>query len=791
MTTKAYNEGRTKQRKSEMSYREIVKNSRVTTENVNTLSREIGIHIAYFASGLLVSKGAVLQGLSPFGASLISAVPFSYMPSGLLGTIVGYMMKNSVDSFRYIAVIISIGALRWVLNEFKRVSMSRFFPCVVAFVPMFLTGIVLTYSSQSELTQITTCLLEASLAAVSAYFLNISSTLLASSKSLLSLTNQEIACLSMSGCILLLAFSSLMIGDFSVGRILAVLVILICARYGGVSVGSISGIATGIVFSLQSVQMMFLCCSFAFSGLVGGLFAPISKMAVASIVFLCNTTLAFTSEDATMVFAVSIETATAAVIFMLLPKSLGNYMTNVFSSKSESADNEAVRRSVIMRLSFASKALSGVSDCVNSVSKKLSRLYTQNAQWVYDNASERTCKSCGMRYYCFEKCKDMTYKDFHSLTSILKQNGCVNEKDLEENFKKRCCKIKELANSINQSYKEYLSLESANRRITQVRSVVAGQFAGLSDILQDMAEEFEEYEKYDIDASNRVIDRLSSLSLAVVECSCRVSKGKGMVVEVEIIITKKTTISKSQLTHEISHACGRRFESPAISYAGDRARIVLCERPTFDVEIGSAQHICNNGELCGDCINYFNNGTGSTVMILADGMGSGGRAAVDSNMAASILTKLCKAGLSYDCALSVVNSSLMIKSEDESLSTLDVVDFNLFSGKADILKAGACVTYIKKNSRIIRKDMSSLPVGILNEVRFMKESVTLTDGDLILMVSDGAVFADDKWIEKLMLKFDSESIEELAFEVVDQAKKRRNDGHDDDITALAVKVIEN
>ncbi len=774
-----------------MSYRELVKNGRVTTENVTSISREIVVHIAYFVSGLLVSKGAVLQGLSPFGASLASAIPFSYMPAGLFGSIVGYMMKNPVESFRYIAVIISIGALRWVLNEFKRVSLSRFFPCVVAFIPMFLTGVVLTYSSQSELTQITTCVLEASLAAVSAYFLNITSVLFNSSKSLLSLSGQEIACLSMSGCILLLSFSTLTIGSFSVGRMIAVLVVLICARYGGVSGGSIAGIATGIVFSLQSNDMMFLCAGFAFSGLMGGLFAPISKAAVSLSVFLCNTTLAFTTEDAELVFAIFVETFVAAVIFMILPKSLGNYVTNVFAPNSDSPDNEAVRRAVTMRLSFASKALSNVSSCVNSVSKKLSRLYTQNAQWIYDTASEHTCKKCGMRYYCFEKQKDITTKDFHKLTSILKENGHVEEKDIEENFKKRCCRTKELVQSINQSYKEYLSCEAASRRITQIRSVVAGQFAGLSDILQDMSEEFEEYEKYDVDASNRVFDTLSSLSLAVVDCSCRLSRGKGMVVEIELIITKKTNISKSQLTHEVSRACGRYFEAPTISYVGDRARIALCERPTYDVEIGSAQHVCNNGELCGDCINYFNNGLGSTVMILSDGMGTGGRAAVDSNMAASIMTKLCKAGLSYDCSLAVVNSSLMIKSEDESMATLDVVDFNLFSGKADIMKAGACATYIKKNSKIIRKDMSGLPVGILNEVKFMKESVTLSDGDMILMVSDGAVFSDDKWIEKMLLKFDDESVEDFALMVVDEAKKRRNDGHDDDITALAVKVIEN
>lgn len=773
-----------------MSYREIVKNGKLAAENVTSIAREVFVHIAYFASGLLVSKGALLGEMSPFGASLSAAIPFSYMPSGLFGAIVGYIMKSPIDSFRYIAIVISVGALRWVLNEFKAVSQSRFFPCIVAFVPVFLTGLALTFSSASEVTEVTMCLLEALLSAVGAYFLYRTVVLCSSGRNLLSLSNQELACLAMTGCILLLAFSGLMIGNASIGRIIAVLVILLCSRYAGVSGGCIAGVSTGIVFSLQSGDMMFICAGFAFSGLIGGLFSPVGKVAVALSVVISNATLAFTSNSKELVFAIFLESLIAAIVFICLPRNLGNYMSNIFAPNSESSDNEAVRRAVTMRLLFASKALSNVSSCVNSVSKKLSKLYTSNAQWIYDNACSHTCQRCGMRYYCLEKQKELTYRDFHKLTEILKYNGEISEKDIEEKFEKRCCRSKELADSINASYKEYISCESAQQRITQVRSVVAGQFAGLSDILSDMAEEFEEYERYDVDASNRVSDLLLSLGLAVVECSCRMTKGKGMVVEIELIINQKTNISKSQLTHEVGRACGRKFDSPSVSYVLDRVRIAMCERPDFDVEIGCSQHICNDGELCGDCLNYFNNGMGSMVVILSDGMGTGGRAAVDSNMASSIMSKLCKAGLSYDCSLSVVNSSLMIKSEDESMATLDVVNINLYSGKVDFMKAGACATFVKKNSKILKKDIPSLPIGILNEVKFAKESVTLSQDDIILMVSDGAIFSDDKWIERKLLSFDGEDIEDLAICVVDEAKKRRNDGHDDDITAIAVRIIE-
>ena len=141
-----------------------------------------------------------------------------------------------------------------------------------------------------------------------------------------------------------------------------------------------------------------------------------------------------------------------------------------------------------------------------------------------------------------------------------------------------------------------------------------------------------------------MIEALSAAGLSVVDCSCRTSKLGGMTVELEIAVGKRTALSKSQLSREVSRACGRIFESPVLSFEGDRARVVMCEMPLFDLEIGSSQHVCDDGELCGDCLNYFENGSGSMIAMISDGMGSGGRAAVDANMAVSLMSKLCRAG---------------------------------------------------------------------------------------------------------------------------------------------------
>ena len=92
----------------------------------------------------------------------------------------------------------------------------------------------------------------------------------------------------MTGCIGILAFANVMIGYVSVGRILAVLAVLYCAQYGGVGGGSVSGIATGIIFSLSSASLSYIAGAYAFGGLIAGLFSPLGRIAVAGAFILSN-----------------------------------------------------------------------------------------------------------------------------------------------------------------------------------------------------------------------------------------------------------------------------------------------------------------------------------------------------------------------------------------------------------------------------------------------------------------------------------------------------------------------
>ncbi|MBQ4104948.1 MAG: SpoIIE family protein phosphatase [Clostridia bacterium] len=757
-----------------------------------TLAKEIIIHGIYLVLGVLVSAGAVLGELAPFGASYVAAVPLRYMGTAVVGSALGYIWNSPADSFRYIAVVVAIGALKWLLNDFKKISQSRLFAPLLAFVPMCATGVALLFVSTSRMSELGTCLVEALISSAAAYFIARSAELVSSRTGLGGLTQQEVSCLTVSACILMLSFGSVSILGVSVGRILAVVTVLVCARYGGVTGGSISGIATGVVFSIGSSDMAFLAGGYAFGGLVSGLFAAMGKLPVGAVFTLCSSVLSFASGDNRLVLSLFIECLFATGLFMLIPSDFGSTVRAAFLPAPDKGRSEAMRRSVTMRLSHAAHALEGVTECVGAVSEKLRNKYDNTSELrIYENAAQMTCHSCGLRVYCWDKQKEVTKDDFSRLTETLRQEGFVSDRTIDENFTKKCCKQKELAKSINESYKEYLSSLAAERRITQVRSVVAGQFAGLSDMLEDLSEDFESCEDFDTDSAERIMGELRRQGVVVVDCSCRIDRAKRMTVELELAVNRKTDISRQEIHRTVSKCCGRRFERAVESNAIDRVRMVMSELSAYDVEIGSSQHIAGGGNLCGDCLNYFMNGFGSMVAVISDGMGSGGAAAVDSNMATSVLTKLIKAGISYDCALSVVNSSLMIKSEEESLATLDVADINLFTGKVSLMKAGAPVTYVRKGGRVHRREFPSLPVGILSEVRFSKDVVTLHEGDALLMVSDGAVAADDKWLEDLVRTWQDAPAQDFASIVVNEAIKRRNDGHDDDITAIAIRLVEN
>ena len=127
---------------------------------------------------------------------------------------------------------------------------------------------------------------------------------------------------------------------------------------------------------------------------------------------------------------------------------------------------------------------------------------------------------------------------------------------------------------------------------------------------------------------------------------------------------------------------------------------------------------------------------------------------------------------------------MLFKSTDESLATVDIASIDLYTGKVELYKAGAAPTLIRRSGRTGKAESTSLPAGILRGVSFDKATVKCKIGDIIVMMSDGAVCEGSEWIREEIENWDNGTAEELADRICEGAKRRRTDNHEDDITVM-------
>ena len=177
-------------------------------------------------------------------------------------------------------------------------------------------------------------------------------------------------------------------------------------------------------------------------------------------------------------------------------------------------------------------------------------------------------------------------------------------------------------------------------------------------------------------------------------------------------------------------------------------------------------------------------------MLISDGRGTGGRAAVDGAMTAGLTERLLKAGFGFDCSLRIVNSALLYKSSEESLSTVDIACIDLYTGETELYKAGAAPTLVRRSGKVGRAESHSLPVGILRDVGFDRSTITLKHGDAVVLLSDGATTAGTDWISQELEENIDLTAQQLAERIAEAARRRADDNHPDDITVMVTLLNE-
>ncbi|MBR2043598.1 MAG: SpoIIE family protein phosphatase [Clostridia bacterium] len=746
----------------------------------NELIREGLTHLLFFACAFFCSRAGINEKYLPFGLSAAAGTPFSYMPAAGLGAMLGYIFPVTGEGgFRYIAAVLSIMAIRLLTAKIKFTRESPLFATFITLLSAFFTGVATLRGLPGG---VAFAGVEAALAGGGAYFLHKGS--LAALNSETGLSNQQLTCFVISLSVVLAGLSRLSVGGISVGRVIFIVFILVAAHRSGAGAGAVFGVAASLSASSVGAPSAALIM-LGFGGLMAGVFSDIGKLSSAFAFIGASLIGAIMGGFSANTSLIIVEAVIGCGLFLLMPKTVTRKLSKLFAEKVAVMRPEGLKKALTMRLSFAGNALHDVSSTVEQVSEQLSKINSPDFKKVLSRIEEDACKGCSMRVFCWETKHESTIEAVISMTKAVRSGETTPERFCDEEFRLRCIRSARMGNAAYKYYTEYASAIAAEKRIEEVRSVVTDQFSGISKMLISLSKEFENEEKYDGAAASRIAAALKNLDIVTAQCGVRLDKFDRMTVDIWVKNSRDIVLNRAEIMNALCVACDRDFDPPCITFSGGDAYISAAEHATLTAEIGVEQICSSENSICGDSYEYFFDGKGRLIMILSDGMGTGGRAAVDGAMASGLMSRLLKAGFDYDAALRILNSAMLFKSTDESLATLDVTAVDLFTGKTYLLKAGAAPTIVRRSGRAGKAQSTSLPAGILRGVTFDRAVITMKKGDIILMLSDGAVSEGTDWISAEIEGWTDGSAQALAERIAKCARRRRTDKKQDDITVIA------
>ncbi len=131
--------------------------------------------------------------------------------------------------------------------------------------------------------------------------------------------------------------------------------------------------------------------------------------------------------------------------------------------------------------------------------------------------------------------------------------------------------------------------------------------------------------------------------------------------------------------------------------------------------------------------------------------------------------------------------------EGKKFTTLDMTAIDLYSGNCEIVKNGAAATFIKRDSGVETIFSKTLPVGIDMEAQPESTRTSLSDGDIVVMVSDGIVDAfpgenKEFYVENILENMNTNNPSDIANGVLMQALSRNAKEASDDMSVLVAGV---
>lgn len=767
-------------------------------------------NIAIYILTFFLSTISIQGDFAPFGIAIMAACLSSTIPIigvfiiSIIGTAISQGMSGVLTyimmAFIYFLLVLIFKPKVAVdeRNELLKTGSKLYFSC-------FITNIIRSYSGVFLLYDVFTSAIYAGIAYVF-YKIFVNGLIVLKDFNIKSaFTIEEII-----GGAIIITVASTALTNFSIWNlnlcyIIVCFMTILLGLKNGVLVGFGAGISLGLVLAMLGVGNMELLGILATGGILSGIFRKIGK--IGSIIgFFLGTTLItylYSGQAFDILNYQNIIVASVLVLFVprkvqiriedLIGKSklLTNLGENRLNENKEMADKlNALSHTILENISNNKEEITDIeNEFIQTFLDNLEE-YENNILYEELSKNEDIIKDI---YSCIQEKEILVEKDLITICEahnnyIFMQDELVKH-DLQEIIK-----------VINRTYKMIqIELSKKAEKIKQ-QKVMEESLKSVSKAIDNCAKEILEKQENKFSKLEQEIKiLLENKNIAIKDVLVKQAKNKKYIILLNLDIKFSDSLREkskiSNISDLLSKIIGNKvaFQKDYKSIEKNEYIQTYSSEDKYIMQVGSAKISEENSKMSGDCNLQIRINDGKYVLAISDGMGTGKIAREKSKMAINTLKELLENGFEKQESVSLINSMLNQRNQNESYTSMDITILDLFSGKAEFMKNGACNTYIKNKRNIQIIESNQNPIGILGKVDLQETERTVSDGDIIVMCSDGLLESKENyskdWIEEFLRNINTNNVQKVADMILAEAIDNSYGIANDDMTVIVAKII--
>jgi len=591
---------------------------------------------------------------------------------------------------------------------------------------------------------------------------------------------------------------------FVIRNVSSILVMLLfCYRYGpgaGAAIGAVAGFINGNFGSAAP----YIISAYTFCGLFAGILRKLGKFGTCLGFIMGNTAITIFLNGSTSVLIHLKEIIAASIAYMMIPENYIYRLTGFTDlagiiPREKDGYIKKVREIVVSKLKGFSSAFGELSKTFNQISKTVETVDKKDISFMLDRVVDRVCTHCGLCSHCWDRNFYNTYQALFKIVEKLDKKGRITSDDIPQYLMERCERINEFVERINSIYELFKTDVMWKTRLSETRTLVAQQIQALSDMVSQLAGEIDFDVEFKEDVEELLYRELARQQIKVKNVSVYENKHGRLEITIEHNSCTGNKMCKTAIEKKVSKITGRKMvkedKGCFLSETGLKCVLKLTEAEPFRVTTGVAVAVKHGSSVSGDNYTFVNSETGKYIITISDGMGSGSKASKQSKATVAMIESFTEAGFDHEVTLKLINSMLLLKSNDETFSTIDFARVDLFTGEAEFVKIGAAPTFIKRENSVESVKSLSLPAGLASSIEAEPMRRQLNSGDLLIFITDGVLdaFGEDfreafEKIKEFIMKTDSINPQFIADSIIDEAYNRTGKKPEDDMTVLVSKI---